>query len=66
MFSARDTDTAVVIFILVVSADVPWVPVVEAESNFIDSVRMRHHHVETVLMKMRTQMKVNNVSGSKI
>lgn len=66
MFSARETDAAVVIFILVVSADVPWVPVVEAKSNFIDGVRMRHHHVETVLMKMRTQMMVSNVSGSKI
>lgn len=66
MFSGRETDAAVVVFVLVVSAEVPWVPVVEAESNFIDGVRMRHHHVEAVLMKMRTQVKVSHVSSSKI
>lgn len=34
---------------------VPWVPVVQAESNFVDSVGMRHNHVEAILRKRRKQ-----------
>lgn len=32
-------------------AVIPGVPVVEAESNFVDGVGMSHHHVEPVLRK---------------
>lgn len=34
----------------------PGVPVVETQSNFIDSVRMWHHHVKSILKKRRAQM----------
>lgn len=35
---------------------VPWVPVVQAESNFVDGVGMRHNHVEAVLRKRRKRL----------
>lgn len=31
----------------------PWVLIVQAESNLIDCVRMRHHHIEAVLQEDR-------------
>lgn len=33
---------------------IPGVPVVEAESNFVDGMGMSHHHVETILRKRST------------
>lgn len=39
----------------------PWVPVVEAEGDFIDSVWMRHHHVESVLRRIRALISLTEV-----